>query len=186
MSANLHRLNFVLLLALGVLCAFQWSTEKSARSRIGTLLKAHEDLTHRLGEQTESLRASNQDLEAFRTQILGLKSQVDGQAVTIRTQNSQIARLDTVEASLTRQLETWKKAVDEYREAVKARDAQITTLVEQRDRFYEANKVSIQRANAAVASLNDLNEKYSDVVTRYNDLAAKTQAQAPAPASPGS
>jgi chromosome segregation ATPase len=186
MSAHLHRLNFVLLLALGALCVFQWSTEKSARARIGGLLKTQEEQARRLAEQTESLQASAQDLEAFRTQILGLKSQVDGQAATIRTQNSQIARLDTVEASLTRQLEIWKKAVDDYHGAVEARDAQIATLVDQRDRFYEANKASIQRANAAVASLNDLNEKYSDVVTRYNDLAAKTQAQTPAPASPGS
>jgi len=177
MLVHLHRINFTLLLALAALCVFQWNTEKSARGRINGLLRSEAGLSRQLSETTESLRLANEDLDAFRAQILSLKRQSDEQAATIRTQNSQIARLETVEASLTRQLEAWKQAVEEYRAAIQARDDQITTLVQQRDQFYEANKVSVERANAAIAALNDLNEKYSDVVTRYNDLVAQIQAQ---------
>jgi len=179
MLANLHRINFALLLALGVLCAFQWGTEKTARGRISGLLKSQADLTRSLAEQTESLNAARQDLDAFRAQIVSLKTQSDEQAATIRSQNSQIARLENVEASLTRQLTAWKEAVEDYRVALQARDEQIATLVEQRNQFYEANKASVERANAAIAALNDLNEKYHDVVTRYNDLVAQVQAQTP-------
>jgi len=182
MPAYLHRLNFVLLLALGALCAAQWNTEKSARVRIGGLLKAQADLTHQLAEATESLKTSREDLDAFRAQILSLKTQSDEQAATIRTQHAQIARLESSETSLTRQLEHWKQAVEEYSAAVKTRDEQIAALTQQRDQFYEANKASIVRANAAVAALNDLNVKYTEVVTLYNNLVAQTQAQTPPPA----
>ncbi len=72
--------------------------------------------------------------------------------------------------------------MEEYGAAVKTRDEQIGTLVQQRDQYYEANKASIVRANNAVAALNDLNRKYSEVVTLYNNLVAQAQAQTPPPA----
>jgi chromosome segregation ATPase len=177
MPFNLHRFNFILLLSHGTLCVFQWNTERTARSRIGSLLKERETLTQRVTEQTDSLQAANADLDGFRKQILALKSQTDEQVATIRTQKAQVARLEATEAAHLRQLEQWKQALEEYRVAIEARDGQIKTLVEQRDKYYEANKVAIERANRAVATLNDLNEKYSDVVTRYNALAAQNQAQ---------
>lgn len=179
MSVPLHRLNFVLLLGLGTLCLFQWSTERSARARISDLLKSQSDLTHQLAEATESLKSAREDLDAFRRQIVALKAQSDEQAATIRTQTAQLARLESSEKSLTRQLEQWKAAVAEYGVAVKARDEQIAKLIQQRDQYYEANKASIVRANTAVEALNDLNKKYSEVVTLYNNLVAQTQAQTP-------
>ena len=182
MLALLHRINLVLLLALGVLCAFQWRTEKSARSRIGGLVKTQADLAHRLSEATESLKATREDLDAFRTQILALKSQTDEQAATIRQQHARIGKLEGSETSLNRQLAHWKQAVEEYRAAIQKRDEQIAALVQQRDQYYEANKTSIERANTAIATLNDLNRKYSEIVTLYNNLVAQTQAQTPPPA----
>ncbi len=183
MSDHLHRLNFGLLLALGGLCVFQWNTERIARGRIDGLLKSESGLTRQLGESNESLKAAREDLDTFRTQILALKTQGDEQAATIRTQTAQIARLESSESSLTKQLDHWKQAVTEYTAAVKARDEQITGLVQQRDQFYEANKASIVRANAAVAALNDLNQKYSEVVTHYNELVAQEQARTQAEAA---
>lgn len=177
MPFSLHRLNFILLLSLGALCVFQWNTEKTARTRIGSLLNERENLTQRVAEQSDSLHAANEDLDAFRKQILALKAQTDEQVTTIRTQKSNLTRLEGSEASLTRQLELWKQALEEYRGAIAARDDQIKTLVEQRDQYYAANKAAIERANHAVAALNDLNEKHNDVVTRYNALAAQAQAQ---------
>lgn len=177
MPFNLHRFNFILLLSLGTLCVFQWTTEKSARSRIGSLLKARETLTERVSEQGDSLRSANEDLDAFRKQILTLKAQTDEQVTTIRTQKAQVTRLEATEAAHIRQIEQWKQALEEHRVAIEGRDGQIKTLVEQRDQYYEANKAAIERANRTVAALNDLNEKYSDVVTRYNALAAQAQAQ---------
>lgn len=177
MPVSLHRFNLILLLSLGSLCVFQWSTEKTARTRIGSLLKERETLTHQLAEQTDSLKASNEDLDAFRKQILALKAQTDEQVTTIRTQKAQVSRLEATETALNRQLEQWKQAFEEYRLAIEARDGQIKTLVEQRDQYYASSKAAIERANKTVAALNDLNEKYSDVVTRYNTLAAQAQAQ---------
>lgn len=177
MLAHLHRINFVLLIAVGSLCLFQWGAESRARRRISSLVASEADLTRQLADQTASLQSAHEDLDAFRNQIVSLKAEVEEQRTTIRTQNSQIARLETVEASLNRQLAVWKEAVEEYRAAIEARDGQITELVRQRDQLYEANKTSIERANAAVAALNDLNEKYTEVVTLYNDLAAQVTAQ---------
>ncbi|MEJ1972193.1 MAG: hypothetical protein WDM96_06895 [Lacunisphaera sp.] len=183
MPAYLHRLNLVLLLALGVLCAFQWNTGKIRAQSHRELAQSQSGLTHQLAEATDSLKAAREDLDAFRAQILALKTQGDEQAATLRKQSAQIGKLESSETSLTRQLEHWKQAVEQYGAAVKTRDEQIATLIQQRDQYYAANKAAIERANTAVAALNDLNQKYSEVVTLYNSLVAQTQAKTPPPAA---
>ena len=182
MLDKLNRINFILLVALGTLCVFQWSGENESRRRIGDLQKSRDTQAQKLSEQGESLRAANEDLTGFRTQVVAFKAQTDEQSAQLRGQTAQIARLEEAKTSLTRQLDVWRKGVEDYKAALETRDASIKTLLDQRDQLYAANKTSVERANQAVVSLNDLNVKYSDIVTRYNDLVAKTQAQTqPAP-----
>ena len=92
MFNKLNRINFTLLVALGTLCAFQWAGEKESRQRIGELQKSRDAQAQKLAEQGENLRAANDDLTGFRTQVVALKTQSDEQSAQLRGQTTQIAR----------------------------------------------------------------------------------------------
>jgi chromosome segregation ATPase len=181
MIRNLNRINLVLIVLIGGLCVFQWQVEKHARANINSLQRTTAIHEQKIAEQEENLKGANEDIERFRVQVTELKALSDDQAIQIRDQKAQVFKLDEAKTQLTKQTESLRQALDVYKAAITSRDENIKTLLEQRDQLFTANKNAVEKANLAIATYNEINTKYADLVGRYNDLAARVQATAPNP-----
>lgn len=176
MTKYLNRINFALLIAIGVVTLFQWNVERQARQKINSLQRTTAAHEAKISEQDETIKGANEDLDRFRTQVADLKNQNDSQVVEIRDQKAKLFQLDEAKTNLTKQTESLRQALDAFKAALASRDENIKTLLEQREQLYAANKNAVEKANLAITSFNELNGKYADLVTRYNDLVAKSQA----------
>jgi len=179
MIRNLNRINLVLIVLIGGLCVFQWQVEKNAQANINSLQRTVANHEQKIVEQEENLKGANEDIDRFRVQVTELKALSDDQTVQIRDQKAQVFKLDEAKTQLTKQSESLRQSLDAYKAAVASRDENIKTLLEQRDQLFSANKNAVEKANLAIASYNEINTKYADLVGRYNDIAARVQAAAP-------
>ena len=180
MIRNLNRINFVLLVILAVVTLFQWKVEREARISINSLQRKTALQDQKIAEQDETIKGNNEDLDHFRAQVLELKTQNDAQAVDIRDQRAKLFQLEETKTSLTKQTESLRQSLEAFKAALASRDDNIKTLLDQREQLYAANKNAVEKANLAITSYNDLNGKYADLVTHYNELVAKSQAAATA------
>lgn len=178
MTRHLNRINFVLLIVIAGVTLFQWNIERDARQRINSLQRTTAAHEQKIAEQDETIKGANEDLDRFRTQVSELKTQNDAQVIEIREQKAKLFQLEELKTTQTKQIESLRQALDAFKAALASRDENIKTLLEQREQLYAVNKNAVEKANLAINSYNDVNGKYADLVTRYNDLVAKTQAAA--------
>ncbi len=177
MTKHLNLLNFALLLLVGGLCVFQWSRERDYGRRLTDLQRTSISQQDKLAEQADAIQRANEDINGFRQQVTELKGQTDEEAVQIRGQKAQIFTLQGEKDKLGRELASWQQALDGYKKAVAARDENIRTLLDQREKLVAANKDAAGKANQAVVAYNDLATKYGDLVGRYNTLATRYKAE---------
>lgn len=183
MHRSFTYLNFVLLLALGGVCVFQWRQERVYGDRIAALQKQSDQQQNKIQVQTEDLRRTNEDVEGFKQTVASLTTQTESQAATLRDQKAQVFVLESEKEKLTKQLDAWKQALDEHKTALENRDQNIKTLLEQREQLVAAQNDTATKANQAITAYNELARKYEDVVGRYNQLAAQFQAERDAAAA---
>jgi len=170
-------LNFVLLLALGGTCVFQWRQERQYGERITELQRQSDLQQNKLAAQAEDLRRTGEDLDGFKQTVATLTTQTEQQAADLRMQKAQAFTLQNDKDRLDRELAVWKNALEEHKAAVASRDDNIRTLLKQRDDLVAAQKDAAAKANTAIVAYNDLAAKYDDVVGRYNTLATQYQAE---------
>lgn len=185
MEYYLNRINVVLVALVGALCVWQWSGEKRADVQIETLRQTVAADERHGAAQDQAIRGANEDIDEFKREITALKTKSDSGDVQIRQQK---ARLFQVELDAKRQADTaelWKKSLAAYKDAVAARDGNIRTLLDQRQQLIEANRSTAKKATDAVVAYNDLTAKFESLVQKYNELAARYQAEhSPAPNPP--
>ena len=182
MSYRLHQVNFVLLALVGTLCLFQWHREKQADNEIIDLRRIGREQERKITAQGEAISGANEDFDGFKGEITGLKHKSDQSDTEIKQQKARIFTLERDKEQHEAEAAQWNKTFAAYDQAITARDGDIKTLLDQRDRLVSANKDVAQKANQAVVGYNGLVTKYEDLVGKYNDLAKRYQAEhTPAP-----
>ncbi len=176
-------LNFLLVLALGAVCARQWTQEKHYGERVVQLQRTGDAQAEKLQLQQDDLRRAQDDLEGFKTAVANLTAQSQGDLKQIREQKAQLFTLENDRRRLSSELTNWQRAVEEHKAAISARDHNIQTLLSQREQLVSANRDAASKANQAIVAYNDLAKKYDDVVTRYNALATQYKTERDAAAS---
>ena len=149
--------NVLGILALAVLCAFQWKENRDANLRAVSLDKTCQ-------EQADKLKGCLSDLDGFREQQDRCDADLakaEAQAASLRSERDQlasardraVAERDQVADAMKQSkaiVDKWAAAVNERDESIKKAIGEINTLAKER--------------NDAIAKFNELAEKYNALV----------------------
>jgi chromosome segregation ATPase len=162
MNRSLQYFNLLGVVALGVLCVFQWQANRRANLDEIALEKTRQALTAKVEEQSNSLKNLTADLEGFREQLAKA-------SVSAKESDAKLRAAEREISSLTAERDQLKTNVVTWAEAVAARDA----------RLNGANEV-IQKTAAerdkTIARFNTLAEKHNAVVKELNESLARIAA----------
>lgn len=149
MNRVLAWVNFGGVLALAVLCAVQWTTNRAVQLEVRRLEQVRREQAARLEEQETAARAMSADLEDFRTRLAGSLQEV-------REAEEKAARFERESMELAAERDAYKARIEQWAEAVAARDAQLETL-----------QAQLQQAAAA---RNEATQRFNELATRYNSV----------------
>jgi len=164
------QINLLIVLALTLcgLCAFQWHEQTIQRNEIITLNSIVYDRNISIRDATNSIATLNQQLRQMDAHLAEVKAESVNKEQVVISQKAEITRLHFGERSLTNAIAEYTAAVDTLKEklkqayaGIKEQNASITNLIAQRDDL-------VKKYNAEVKDRND-------IVTKFNDLAAKVQ-----------
>jgi|HubBroStandDraft_1064217.scaffolds.fasta_scaffold108547_1 chromosome segregation ATPase len=182
MESFLNRLNLVLLVLVGALCAHQWSGEKAADGRIIELRRAARADEDHIASQELAIRGAREDLADFKSAVTELKRKSDSGDAQIRQDKARIFTLELEEKHGAAQADVWNKTLAAYKQAVAQRDDNIHLLLDQRRQLADADKEAAGKANRAILAYNDLAARYTALVDHYNELAKRYKALTTPPA----
>ena len=166
MNRTLQKLNLLGVIALTVLCVFQWRENRRLNLNGAQLEKTRTEQSAKLAEREQAVKNTTADLESFRTQLTG--------AVTARSEADQkVAAAEIQVQQLTADKKVLQGSVANWAAAVSARDERIKKA------NFELQKLGEAR-NQAVVKYNDLAAKYNGVVKDLNAERAKAAPAAPA------
>lgn len=184
MSRSLTWINLAGVLALAVLCSFQWRANRALNLDVNTLQKTGQAQAARLAEQDKTLADLASDLDSFRGQITRAHAELRETAGKLHTTEAAVAQLSAERDQLQEGITRWTAAVQ-------ARDER---LAEANHRIREVGgrlKEAVEKFNDLAARYNERTQQLNDLTTRYNETVeqldqargAKPAAGAPAKAS---
>jgi uncharacterized coiled-coil DUF342 family protein len=167
----LHYFNLLGVVALAVLCAFQWRINRELNLHTNRLEKDRIDQRLHIEEQQEQIHARTADLDSFRESLQ--RAAADLKAAE---SNFFVSRRES--AQLTLERDQLKESVAEWSQAVAERDKQLLRLSDQlQELAAERNDVVLkynslaEKHNETVQTLNDRIREFNTLVERYNTLA---------------
>jgi chromosome segregation ATPase len=141
-------LNFVGVVALAVLCSFQWQTNSRLHLEAQSLEKTKLEQAAKIDEQDHTIKNDATDLDDLRLRL--------------SLSETALAEADQKVASDEAELKQFKAALDKWVAAVAQRDQAL------KQAGSEIQKVANER-NDAILKFNDLAGKYNAVVKQLND-----------------
>jgi chromosome segregation ATPase len=156
MSRKLTWLNLAGVVALAVLCAFQWRANRALNLDINVLQKAGLAQTVRLTEQDRTLAGLTADLENFRTQITRAHAELRATSDKLLISTQSVTLLIAERDQLKDSIASWTAAVQ-------LRDQRLT---EANDRIREVG----DRLQNAVEKFNELAVRYNERAKQLNEL----------------
>jgi chromosome segregation ATPase len=156
MNRSLPIINFAGVVALGILCLFQWQTNRRANLETIGLEKEKHGLTATVVEQTKTIEGLKADLNSFREQ-LAKAGELAGNTT------SQLRSAEKENSGLRAERDQLKTNVSAWSDAVAKRDKQLS----------EANETIKQLATTrdeAIEKFNALAQKHNDLIKDFNDL----------------
>jgi chromosome segregation ATPase len=148
MSRGLHVLNLAGVIALAVLCAFQWGQHRAVHLELHALEKARHELDARLKEREQAVQACAADLDGFRQQI------VEAKAALAQTEQRSTLAARVVDRA-TQESGALKRRAAEWRDAVAERDERLQALQAQLRETAADRNGMVKRYNTVVETLND-------------------------------
>jgi len=156
MNRSLQYINSIGVLALAVLCVFQWQANRRFNMEANRLEKIRIEQAAQIQDQSQKLKGYTDDLESFRGQLT--RANVNAG----ETEKKQIAAERQLQ-QLKLESEQLKASVTNWAEAVAARD----------ERLKEANQRIVDlsaQLNTNILSYNKLATNYNAVVSQLNAL----------------
>jgi uncharacterized coiled-coil DUF342 family protein len=137
----MNYLNFAGVVALAVLCGFQWQTNSRVNLEAQSLQKTTLEQAAKIDEQTRTIKNDAADLDDLRGRLSLSESALADDEATIK--------------QLKNAMDKWIAAVAQRDQALKQAGGQIQKLAAER--------------NEAILKFNDLAGKYNAVVKQLND-----------------
>lgn len=162
MSRRLQYWNLVGVVALGVLCVFQWRHDRQLNLELNESKKTLQAQELQLAENVKTLEGLSADLAGFKQRYTSARTE----ATELQ---SKLQASDRANAQLTNERDQLKESITNWVAAVTVRD----------ERLKEANV----RLTELVTKLNDSITKFNSLATNYNSVvdqlnAARTNAPA--------
>lgn len=145
MNRFLERLNLIGVIALAILCAFQWRVNRDVNTELNRLQKARQEQSAKAAEQEKTIAGQGADLEMFRAQLASART---GEK-ELRTRLAEAERASRQSEAEAEQL---KSSLTNWVAAATQRDKQL---------------------ERAAADLKSLAEARDDAIDKYNELARK-------------
>ncbi len=162
MSRLLTWINLAGVLALAVLCAFQWRANRALNLDVNALQQNGQAQAARLAEQDKTLAGLASDLDSFRNQITRAHAELRETAGKLQASESAVAQLSAERDQLQESVARWSAAV-------RARDERID---EANHRIREVGG----RLQEAVEKFNDLAARYTERTQQLNELTTRYNA----------
>jgi chromosome segregation ATPase len=137
----MNYLNFVGVIALAILCSFQWQTNSRLNLEAQSLQKTTLEQAAKIDEQDRTIKNDAADLDDLRSRLSLAESALADDEASLK--------------QLKAALDKWIAAVAQRDQALKQAGAQIQKLANER--------------NDAILKFNDLAGKYNVVVKQLND-----------------
>ena len=161
MNRLLQIINFVGVLALAGLCAYQWKDNGRLHEEMDRLDRTRQEQAAKIADQEKTIAGNVTDLETARDNLS--KSEASAK----ETQGKLSA-----EVAANKQLTTARDQLTTERDQLKAAISQWSAAVSQRDDALKQAGVQMQKLladrNEAVGKFNDLASKYNGVVKELN------------------
>jgi len=174
MNRLLQYVNLLGVAALAVLCAFQWSANRSVNLEANSLEKTRLDLTAKAEQQAKDLKGQAADLDVFREQLSVATVSLKEAQTKLAKAELAIAQLETEREQLKTSVTNWAAAVATRDERLKEAADQLQKLaVERNEIVAKFNKLAVTHEET-VTALNQRTQQYNELVTRFNN-AKKTE-----------
>ncbi|MDB5303366.1 MAG: hypothetical protein JWM97_915 [Phycisphaerales bacterium] len=154
--------NLVGVVALAVLCGFQWNVNRKANLELITLDGVRQSQASKIVEQAATIKRYAEDIEDLRDRLSRAEASLDETTGKLTAANAEGKKLTAERDELKSSVTTWMAAVAE-------RDAALKQSREQQE------KLGKER-NEAITKFNDLATKYNGIVKELNDSRAKSGA----------
>jgi chromosome segregation ATPase len=192
MTRTLQILNLLGILALVVLCIFQWQANRRLNLQYIDLEKTRNKLTAQTTQLQSNLDGATADLNDFRARIAAGQSAAKKSDDKLAAAATQIQTLTAQQHQLQSAADSFKSTIDKWTATVAARDqtfrqaqSQVQTLAEDRNASIQKFNDLALKYNAAIEEIKKANEAIkklaqdrNDAVQKFNDLAAKYNALA--------
>ena len=163
MTDKLHNLLILFALALCVLVAFQWHREAKSVRKVQSLT----DTLHERDEALQSLHGTIRQQEAEILRLDSLKNELNESLKSNKTLMGQLTadlqKSDLAGERLGREVAAYKEALDRANASIKQQNESIASQNE------EMQKLAADR-NDVVLKLNKLTEDYNNLVKKWNEL----------------
>ncbi|HWE93388.1 MAG TPA: hypothetical protein VG269_05385 [Tepidisphaeraceae bacterium] len=159
MTRILQFVNLAGVLALAVLCGFQWTANRKAHLAAIDLEKIRMRQSATIDEQAATIRGYAADLDSFRDRLQASQAELAETQGKLRTTTAERDRATVERDELRTSRDSWMVAVAERDAAIKQAREQLEKLGKDR--------------NEAVGKFNELAVKYNAIVKETNDARAK-------------
>lgn len=158
MSRGLQLFNLVGVVALAILCVFQWQRDRALNLEVNRLEQVRIDNEGKLSEQAKTLAGLNSDLALFKDQVTTARTELSELRDKFRIAETENVQLVAERDQLRESLTNWMQAVTLRDERLKEANAHIQDLGD--------------RLNDSIRKYNELATNYNSVVTNLNTLRA--------------
>jgi chromosome segregation ATPase len=162
MSRRLHYWNLFGVLALGVLCVFQWRHDRQLNLELNEGKKTLQAQERQLAENAKAMDGLRGDLAGFKESYTSARAEASELQKKLQGQERENAQLTGERDQLKESITNWAAAVKARDERLKETNVRLTEL---------ANKL-----NESITKFNSLATNYNSVVDQLN--ATRTNAPA--------
>jgi uncharacterized coiled-coil DUF342 family protein len=156
MNRSLQIVNFIGVVALGILCVVQWQINRRSNLDGITMEKQNRELAAKVTEQKKATKGLTDDLDDFRRQLTKA-------SVSAAENRARADALENENSALISERDQLKTNVAKWAEAVTQRDKQIAA-------GNDAIKELTATRDKAISRFNDLAERHNALVKEFNEM----------------
>ncbi len=160
MNRGLQFFNLFGVLALAVLCAVQWQSNRQLNLETNQLEKTRQTQQQKISEQEEAARGLTEDLSRFKEQVKAQHEDLDDAKKKLRETERAVAGLTAERNELRESVTNWVNAVAQRDALVKEANGRILELS--------------TNLNASIQKFNELATNYNKTVQELNEAYAKS------------
>ncbi len=178
MNRTLSYVNGAGVLALAILCVWQWRANRNAAIEVHRLTRVEQQQAAKLDEQQKSAEACAADLNQFRDQVARAHSNIVEVETRLRTAEHELAQAINERDQLKGSMSHWTQAVASRDARLKEVGEQLQELATERNKVVQQFNEVAGKYNGVVNELSARTKEYNDLVEKYNATVPRAQSTA--------